>query len=381
MKAEIISTGDEVITGMIDDTNATWLCSELLTYGIQVSRRSTCSDDVNEIANLISERSKNADVLFINGGLGPTSDDNTSKGAAIAAGVKLVRHTEWIARIKKWHQERGREMPETNLKQADLPQGASVIDNRTGTACGIYMVINGCHCFLTPGVPSEFKIMINEQILPLLKKHFPNISKTSVKRFFLCGVSEAYLQQKMNFIPKKAGISFGYRTAYPLLEIKVISHGSESEVFQQAINVTRDICMDYIVCEDCFSPAQIISEKSEGRSFLIKDTVTGGDLAYRLSDAVKISLALSGDLTQKESQLNSEADIEVIYTKLNTEGSAELYLVNRTDGTNVSIKIKINPTIKEKIADAFTLLGEMVIIRWLSHEKLPVPQIASIDII
>lgn len=185
----------------------------------------------------------------------------------------------------------------------------------------------------------------------------------------------------MNFIPKKAGISFGYRTAYPLLEIKVISHGSESEVFQQAINVTRNICMDYIVCEDCFSPAQIISEKSEGRSFLIKDTVTGGDLAYRLSDAVKISLALSGDLTQKESQLNSEADIEVIYTKLNTEGSAELNLVNRTDGTNVSIKIKINPTIKEKIADAFTLLGEMVIIRWLSHEKLPVPQIASIDII
>ena len=75
LKVELISTGDEVITGMIDDTNASWLCQELLALGIQVQRRSTIGDNLDDLVNILNERSQQCDLIFFNGGLGPTTDD------------------------------------------------------------------------------------------------------------------------------------------------------------------------------------------------------------------------------------------------------------------------------------------------------------------
>jgi competence/damage-inducible protein CinA-like protein len=377
MKAEIISTGDEVITGMIDDTNATWLCSELLSLGLQVQRRSTCSDDVNGIAELIAERSKEADLLFVNGGLGPTTDDNTARAAAMAAGVKLVRHPEWIERMKEWHDKRGRSMAESNLKQADLPEGADVIDNRTGTACGIHAVINGCHCFFTPGVPSEFKIMMREQIFPRLVKMFPHLGGTRVKRIFLCGVSESALQMRMNALQEKDGIVFGYRAAYPLLELKVIAHGTSDEEFNAAVEAARKVSADFHICEDVFDPAAEIAKAADGRSFFISDGLTGGDLAFRLSKHVPIAMAVSGSAAEKAIGSKPRTDFEIALSKLDA-GNAEFSFADRRSGKTVRLNVQLSLTIPEKARDAYALLCEMVVLRMLQGRPLPKPEIARI---
>ncbi len=378
MKAEIISTGDEVITGMIDDTNATWLCSELLALGLQVQRRSTCSDDVDSIAGLIAERSKEADLLFVNGGLGPTTDDNTARAAAMAAGVRLVRRPQWVERMRKWHEERGRAMADANLKQADLPEGAEMIDNRTGTACGILATINGCRCFFTPGVPSEFQIMMREQIFPMLERMYPHLGATRVKRLFLCGVSESALQMQMNAVPEKNGVVFGYRAAYPLLELKVIAHGTSDQDFKAAADAARRVASDYLVCEDEFDPAAEIARAAGGRSFFISDALTGGDLAFRLSRHVSIAMAVSGEKADQALTAKPLAGYEIALTALEG-GMALLTFADRQGRSSRALKIGLSLTVVGKARDAYTLLAEMIILRLLKGDPLPRPQIATVE--
>ena len=142
MNIEIIATGDEIITGFVVDTNSAWLCQQLLDLGIQVKRRNTVGDKLEDIFKVISERSKVADIIIVNGGLGPTSDDNTTQAAAQAAGLELEKYEAWLNKITQYYAIQGKQMSETNIKQAMLPKGAEIIDNPIGTACGFKLKIN-----------------------------------------------------------------------------------------------------------------------------------------------------------------------------------------------------------------------------------------------
>lgn len=291
MQVEIISTGDEVITGFITDTNVTFLCQELLSLGIQARFRHTCGDDINDIMQLISERSREADVLLVNGGLGPTTDDNTNEAAARAAGVKQVLHEDWLNKIKAWHEARHRQMPESNIKQALLPEGATMIDNPHGTACGFYLRINKALCFFTPGVPSEFKPMVSNFILPYLKEHLFSHTQTKVKRFFTFGVSESKIGQTLSALPFGPGIVIGYRAAYPLLELKVIEHDAGEEAESSALQQIRSHISNYAICEDTFDLPWRIDRLCHKASFVLFDNVTSGLLATELSAAVNVQSA------------------------------------------------------------------------------------------
>ncbi len=240
MQLEIITTGDEIMTGMVTDTNVSWLCQELLNLGVQAARRSTVGDSLEDLTAVISERSQEADLIIVNGGLGPTSDDNTTVAAAKAAGVKLVRHDEWVQKIRAWCDERHRPMLDTNLKQADLPEGATMIDNPCGTACGYYLKIKKALCFFTPGVPREFKAMMTDSILPKIKTEVIGDNNTKVKRLFLFGVGESKLQAMMNTLSIPESITLGYAAGYPLLELKLICHNAKDEEFNQALSAIRD---------------------------------------------------------------------------------------------------------------------------------------------
>ena len=178
LKVELISTGDEVITGMIDDTNASWLCQELLTLGIQVQRRSTIGDNLEDLITILKERSQHCDLIFFNGGLGPTTDDCTTEAVCKALDTKSILLEHWLKHIEAWHKSHNRIMPSSNIKQAYIPMGASFIDNTCGTACGYMVKINKALCFFTPGVPSEFKEMYLKQIKPYLQSNIINDSLT-----------------------------------------------------------------------------------------------------------------------------------------------------------------------------------------------------------
>lgn len=123
----------------------------------------------------------------------PTNDDLSALAAATAAGEGLVEHPEWIARMEAFFTERGRVMAPSNRKQAQIPASAEVVDNPIGTACGFMLTLNRCLMFFTPGVPSEFKRMVDEQIVPRLRERFSVASAPLCLRLTTFGRSESDL--------------------------------------------------------------------------------------------------------------------------------------------------------------------------------------------
>ncbi|EKT60710.1 nicotinamide mononucleotide deamidase-related protein YfaY [Providencia burhodogranariea] len=226
---EMLSTGDEVLHGQIVDTNAAWLADCFFQAGFPLSSRTTVGDNLNDLVQVLLERSQQADVLIVNGGLGPTSDDLSSLAAATAAGVPLVEHAEWIAVMERYFASRERVMPETNRKQALLPENAELVDNPVGTACGFSMVINDCLLFFTPGVPSEFKVMVEGQILPRLREYYPLTEAPLCLRLTSFGRSESSLAKQFDGLPLPDDCVIGYRSSMPIIELKLTGPATQKE--------------------------------------------------------------------------------------------------------------------------------------------------------
>nr|WP_086938812.1 CinA family nicotinamide mononucleotide deamidase-related protein [Thaumasiovibrio occultus] len=223
----MLSTGEEVLYGDITDTNAAWLSRRFMEQGLAMVKRVTVGDSEHGIAAELSALSRDVDVVIVNGGLGPTSDDVTAQAAATAAGVPLVLNHDWVATMEQSYAQMGREMPATNLKQAMLPQGAEVLDNPIGTACGFTMTLNKARLFFTPGVPKEFFRMVEEQILPKLvvAEH----STVQCYRWFTFGLSESGISQRIADLAMPAGYQMGYRSALPYIEVKIFGAQDTNE--------------------------------------------------------------------------------------------------------------------------------------------------------
>lgn len=230
MRIEIISTGDEIVTGLVVDTNAAWLSALLLEQGWQVRRRLTVGDNLADLKAALQESANRAEVVLVCGGLGPTADDLTAQAAAEAFDQPLTLFPNWLATMAERYASRGRTMAQSNSKQAWLPRGCEILDNPVGTACGFLVSHPASHgqsrLFFTPGVPFEFKQMVREQILPRLKALAGEETDTELRRFYTFGVSESALSDKLDAAPWPAGIELGYRSSMPLIELKLIGHGA-----------------------------------------------------------------------------------------------------------------------------------------------------------
>lgn len=201
INVEMLSTGDEVLHGQIIDTNAAWLADLFFEQGLPLTRRNTVGDNLESLVNVLRERSEHADVLIVNGGLGPTSDDLSALAAATAKGEGLVLHEEWLAQMERFFSERGRVMAPSNRKQAEIPASAELVDNPVGTACGFAITLNRCLMFFTPGVPSEFKVMVEQQILPRLRERFTLPEPPLCLRLTTFGRSESDLARVLIISP------------------------------------------------------------------------------------------------------------------------------------------------------------------------------------
>ena len=368
MQIDIISTGDEVITGLIVDTNAAWLSEQLLSMGLQAKRRSTVGDDIADLEEILSERSKVADIIFFNGGLGPTTDDNTTEAAAHVANAKLELHEDWLEVIRKWHESRNRVMADSNIKQAMLPEGATMIDNPEGTACGFMLRINKALCFFTPGVPHEFKAMFLNEIKPYLTEHVIKSHDTYVKRLFLFGIPEAMLQQKMNAVKLPHSIVLGYRAAYPELELKLICNRASDEEIYSALGEIRRIVSDYLITEDEFNLGQKIADLVPGKTFCIFDNVTAGKLGASLNKELPILTYLASDsaLSKEDREFLKGRNSDFIFSVSRDDNAVAYSLYNSSDERVLFHEYQLDITIKNKKADAYALLGKALLLSYFS---------------
>ncbi|SLU42279.1 nicotinamide mononucleotide deamidase-related protein YfaY [Klebsiella variicola] len=287
LNVEMLSTGDEVLHGQIVDTNAAWLADFFFNQGLPLTRRHTVGDDLDALVAILRERSEQADVLIVNGGLGPTSDDLSALAAATAKGEGLILHPEWLETMTRFFAERGRPMAESNRKQAEIPASAEMINNPVGTACGFAVQLNRCLMFFTPGVPSEFKVMVEQEILPRLRQRFTLPEPPLCLRLTTFGRSESELAQSLNPLTLPPGVVMGYRSAMPIIELKLTGPADQRDAMLALWPEVRKVAGDSLIFEGTEGlPAQIARCLQERQlSLTLSEQFTGGLLALQLSRA------------------------------------------------------------------------------------------------
>ncbi|MEZ6682917.1 nicotinamide mononucleotide deamidase-related protein YfaY [Klebsiella pneumoniae] len=287
LNVEMLSTGDEVLHGQIVDTNAAWLADFFFNRGLPLTRRNTVGDNLDALVAILRERSEQADVLIVNGGLGPTSDDLSALAAATAKGEGLILHPEWLETMTRFFAERGRPMAESNRKQAEIPASAEMINNPVGTACGFAIQLNRCLMFFTPGVPSEFKVMVEQEILPRLRQRFTLPDPPVCLRMTTFGRSESELAQSLNPLTLPPGVVMGYRSSMPIIELKLTGPANQRDAMLALWPEVRKVAGDSLIFEGTEGlPAQIARCLQERQlSLTLSEQFTSGLLALQLSRA------------------------------------------------------------------------------------------------
>ena len=287
IRIEMLSTGDEVLHGQIVDTNAAWLADILFQQGLPMTSRTTVGDSLESLIDTLQARSHEADVLIVNGGLGPTSDDLSALAAARACGVELEMQQDWLAQMEAWFASRGRVMAASNRKQAEIPANAELIDNPVGTACGFALQLNRCWIFFTPGVPSEFKVMVEQQIIPRLKAKFSPPEPPICLRLTTFGRGESDIAAELEPLALPEGVVMGYRSSMPIIEIKLTGPASQRVAMEQVWQQVRLLLAECTIFEGTEGlPALLERELTQrGEQLAVSEQYTAGLLYWQLAAA------------------------------------------------------------------------------------------------
>jgi len=287
IRVEMLSTGDEVLHGQIVDTNAAWLADMLFHQGLPMTSRTTVGDSLESLIATLQARSHEADVLIVNGGLGPTSDDLSALAAARACGVELEMQQDWLQQMDAWFASRGRVMAASNRKQAEIPANAELIDNPVGTACGFALQLNRCWMFFTPGVPSEFKVMVEQQIIPRLKAKFSPPEPPICLRLTTFGRGESDIAAELEPLTLPEGVVMGYRSSMPIIEIKLTGPARQQVAMEQVWQQVRLLLAECTVFEGTEGlPALLARELAQrGEQLAISEQYTAGLLYWQLAAA------------------------------------------------------------------------------------------------
>jgi nicotinamide-nucleotide amidase len=287
MKAEIFSTGDEIRSGALVDSNTAYIAEKLEESGIEVTRHISCGDDMTVIEDILREISGRADVAVVTGGLGPTTDDITAEAAAKAAGVKLTLDQVALADIRAMFRKFNRPMSLSNEKQAMFPEGSRVLKNPAGTAPGFSLNIGQCTFFFVPGVPFEMKKMISDQVLPAVIQLQGNRRNHSIIRTISTfGLGESIVGEKVaDIINEFKDIKLGLRATFPEVHVKLYIRGEDKSkllsTLDQAVNWVKEKIGSNIISTDGHPMEHIVGDllKSKNSSLAIAESCTGGLIA------------------------------------------------------------------------------------------------------
>jgi competence/damage-inducible protein CinA-like protein len=292
MHIEVICTGDEVLTGKIVNSNFSYISQKLEDFGLGVKWGATVGDDRADLLDAFRRAGERADVVIVNGGLGPTVDDLSQEVAAQAAGVKLALHEGWLEHMRAYFEGRGRTMPDNNVKQAMLPEGAEVLDNPIGTACGFAVTIGKGRFYFTPGVPRELFRMLEQEIIPRVLEKAGSKSVIRLKRFHSFGIGESHADSLLTGLERlvpDGTLKLGFRAHYPQLETKLTVRGATEEEVQAklapAIAAVRSRIGNFVLAEDEQTLEGVVLEllAQRGATLAIAETYTGGQAAARMA--------------------------------------------------------------------------------------------------
>ena len=205
MRAEVLSVGTELLLGDIINTNAAHIGRALASIGIDCFMHTTVGDNEQRIADAIAAILSRSDAAIITGGLGPTQDDVTREAIARVTGKPLVRDPKIEEQLRARFAELGRPMPEMNVRQADVPEGGSIIETTWGTAPGLIVDHAGGVIYAVPGVPAEMEDMLSRAVLPDLLRRAGEPTQIISRVVRIAGMSESSIAEKLHDVWEMLG--------------------------------------------------------------------------------------------------------------------------------------------------------------------------------
>jgi len=292
MTAEILSTGDELRTGALIDSNGAWIAERLEAEGFEVLRHTTVGDDFGQLVQVLKEIGGRSDFAVVTGGLGPTTDDLTREAVAEAAGVELFRSEEAFTSLEGFFRDRNRTMRPSNLKQALLPETAVCIPNSRGSAPGFHLRIDRCLFFFLPGVPSEMKPMLDESVLPEIRRSAGTGNRFSIIRTFRSfGLTESSAGEKLEgFDHDFPDLKLGYRGCFPEIQIKIYASGADETVLRREVESAsawiRERIGHKVFSENGDNIEKVVADllRRQGATISVVEHGTGGLLSHTLTE-------------------------------------------------------------------------------------------------
>ena len=290
MDVELISIGDEIITGHTIDTNSAYIAPRLAEIGLHVTYKTSVGDDLPRMEEVILRGLKRADIVIATGGLGPTDDDITKRAICRVFRRNLVFHEDILEDIKKRFEARGIKMPAINQNQALLPQGATFLTNKTGSALGIVIEEDGKIFASMPGVPREMRMMLDDELIPLLKSKVKS-DFIKVIKLRTTGIMESSLAEKY-ISPLKIpdNIKFAYLPSYRGVDLRIISTGGTEEAAAEPAEklaaTIREKAGKYIYGEGEITLEETIGNllRERKQTLATAESCTAGLLAGRITD-------------------------------------------------------------------------------------------------
>jgi len=290
MKAEIITIGDELLYGQIEDSNSTFMAEKLTDFGIQVIFITSVGDDINRIAEAFDTARSRADVIIASGGLGPTSDDLTKKAIVKAFKRNLVFHPEILKNIEESFQKRGISMPSINQNQALIPQGAKALSNLWGVAPGIFIEDEEKLFFALPGVPVEMKWMLENEVLSILKSKMPEHFIVH-RKLRTTGISESALYEKIEkLIDPKEEVKIAFLPTYLGVDIRLTMEADDKDQALKKIDEKegklREILGAYIYGKDDQTLEMVVGNLllERKKTIAVAESCTGGLIGAKFTN-------------------------------------------------------------------------------------------------
>jgi nicotinamide-nucleotide amidase len=309
VQVALLLTGNELMSGDTVDSNSSRIALALAAHKIGVGKKITVGDDPQLLSDSLIELCANAEVVIINGGLGPTEDDLTADIVADVAGKALVDHPKAIEHLEAWCERRGLDLNPSNLKQALLPDGADLVANPIGSAVGFALEVNGALVMTTPGVPVELTAMLPEICDRVATR--VGAGTAFIRRLQTFGIGESTIQELVNARSDDwpEGVTLGFRSGLPQLELKLqVDDAALLDNRDDAETLLNELIGDHILGNDDDQLAMAFQRAllEKKMSVTTAESCTGGLIASLITrEAGSSQVFGSGFVTYSNTAKNS----------------------------------------------------------------------------
>lgn len=288
--ASIITIGDELLIGQVVDTNSAWMAQELNKIGVSVNRRIAVGDNREDIISALDEAFQISNIVLITGGLGPTADDITKPLLCEYFGGKMIVNEGALQNVKDIFARLNRPMIERNLQQAEVPDTCTVIQNKRGTAPGMWFEKEGRIFVSMPGVPHEMKGMMEDYVLPVLPQKF-SMPYITHRTLLTAGVGESFLADVINEWENKLPpvIKLAYLPNYGMVRLRLTASGSDKgeviKIIDEEFLKLQELVKEWLVTSEDEPMEAVVAKllKQRGETLSTAESCTGGYIAHLIT--------------------------------------------------------------------------------------------------